>query len=360
MSQLSYFYGKEADQFSFFTVPKILFKNPEYKDMPCEAKMLYGMMLDRMSLSIENQWFDDQRRAFIKISEDFIMDNLGCGRNKALNLMKILEQSGLIERKKMGQGKSSIIYVKRFIRQETLQEEIVLDESAKTDISTASIIDEEEETVVSAQELATGQKFKNQTSEENATVSEVYFLNNKTFRNQTSGSLESKQQDVYFSNPNNTKINNTKLNNTESNHIISSDSASQTSDSMGCDTDLRAKLQGYSALIRENIDMPGLLMANPHDGELIEGIFDLILETVMCEGEKILIASNWYPAELVKSKFLKLNYSHIDYALYCLKGNTTKVKNIKKYLLAVLFNAPSTMDGYFQAEVRHDMPQFAY
>lgn len=129
---------------------------------------------------------------------------------------------------------------------------------------------------------------------------------------------------------------------------------------MGCDTDLRAKLQGYSALIRENIDMSGLLMANPHDGELIEGIFDLILETVMCEGEKILIASNWYPVELVKSKFLKLNYSHIDYALYCLKGNTTKVKNIKKYLLAVLFNAPSTMDGYFQAEVRHDMPQLAY
>lgn len=360
MSQLSYFYGKEADQFSFFTVPKILFKDPEYKDMPCEAKMLYGMMLDRMSLSIENQWFDDQKRAFIKISEDFIMENLGCGRNKALNLMKILEQSGLIERKKMGQGKSSIIYVKRFIRQETVQEGIVLDESAKTDISTASIIDEEEETVVSAQELATGQKFKNQTSEDNTAVSEVYFLNNKTFRNQTSGSLESKQQDVYFSNPNNTKINNTELNNTESNHIISSDSANQTSDAMGCDTDLRAKLQGYSALIRENIDMPGLLMANPHDGELIEGIFDLILETVMCEGEKILIASNWYPAELVKSKFLKLNYSHIDYALYCLKGNTTKVKNIKKYLLAVLFNAPSTMDGYFQAEVRHDMPQFAY
>ncbi|WP_461878764.1 DUF6017 domain-containing protein [Fusicatenibacter sp.] len=360
MSQLSYFYGKEADQFSFFTVPKILFKDPEYKDMPCEAKMLYGMMLDRMSLSIENQWFDDQKRAFIKISEDFIMENLGCGRNKALNLMKILEQSGLIERKKMGQGKSSIIYVKRFIRQETVQEEIVLDESAKTDISTASIIDEEEKGIAFAQTVATGQKFKNQTSEDNAAVSEVYFLNNKTFRNQTSGSLESKQQDVYFSNPNNTKINNTELNNTESNHIISSDSANQTSDAMGCDTDLRAKLQGYSALIRENIDMSGLLMANPHDGELIEGIFDLILETVMCEGEKILIASNWYPVELVKSKFLKLNYSHIDYALYCLKGNTTKVKNIKKYLLAVLFNAPSTMDGYFQAEVRHDMPQLAY
>lgn len=347
MSQLSYFYGKEADQFSFFTVPKILFKDPEYKDMPCEAKMLYGMMLDRMSLSIENQWFDEQKRAFIKISEDFIMDNLGCGRNKALNLMKILEQSGLIERKKMGQGKSSIIYVKRFIRQDTVMKETILDESSKTDMPDASIIDKEEDIETSAQTVVTDQKFKNQTSEGSPVISEVYFLNNKTFRNQTSGSLEIKQQDVYFSNPNNTKNNNTKLNNTESNLIISSDRNTIAGDAMGCDIDLRAKLQGYSAIIRENIDMPGLLMANPHDDELIEGIFDLILETVMCEGEKILIASNWYPTELVRSKFLKLNYSHIDYALYCLKGNTTKVKNIKKYLLAVLFNAPSTMDGYF-------------
>ena len=360
MSQLGYFYGKEADQFSFFTVPKILFKDPEYKDMPCEAKMLYGMMLDRMSLSIENQWFDEQKRAFIKVSEDFIMENLGCGRNKALNLMKILLESGLIERKKMGQGKSSIIYVKRFIRQELAVDEVALEESVKRDISDDSIVDEEVDGDADVLAVGTEQKFKNQTSEENAAVSEVYFSNNKTFRNQTSGRLESKQQDVYFSNPNNTKINNTKINNTESNLIISSDRESQTSDTMGYDIELQAKLQGYSALIRENIDMPGLLMANPHDGEMIEEIFDLILETVMCEGEKVLIASNWYPAELVKSKFLKLNYSHIDYALYCLKRNTTKVKNIKKYLLAVLFNAPSTMDGYFQAEVRHDMPQFAY
>lgn len=135
MSQLGYFYGKEADQFSFFTVPKILFKDTEYKDMPCEAKMLYGMMLDRMSLSIENQWFDEQKRAFIKVSEDFIMENLGCGRNKALNLMKILLESGLIERKKMGQGKSSIIYVKRFIRQELAVDEVALEESVKRDMA---------------------------------------------------------------------------------------------------------------------------------------------------------------------------------------------------------------------------------
>ena len=87
--------------------------------------------------------------------------------------------------------------------------------------------------------------------------------------------------------------------------------------------------------------------------------FQLILEVVVSESNSILVASERYPAALVKSKLLKLNYSHIEYVLECLNKNTTKVQNIKKYLLAALFNAPSTMNGYYQAEVNHDMPQFA-
>ena len=87
--------------------------------------------------------------------------------------------------------------------------------------------------------------------------------------------------------------------------------------------------------------------------------FCLIFETVIGTRGEILIASSRYPAEIVKAKFLKLNYSHVEYVLYCMKQNTTKVKNIRKYLLAALFNAPSTMDSYFQAEVNHDMPQYA-
>ncbi len=86
---------------------------------------------------------------------------------------------------------------------------------------------------------------------------------------------------------------------------------------------------------------------------------DQILETVVGTRDEILIASSRYPAEVVRSKFLKLNYFHIEYVLHCLRQNTSKVKNIRKYLLATLFNAPSTMDGYYQAEVNHDMPQYA-
>ncbi len=115
----------------------------------------------------------------------------------------------------------------------------------------------------------------------------------------------------------------------------------------------------YRKLIRENIDYDSLVIVYSYDRELIDGIVDLILETVLCRQEYILIASNQYPASVVKSKFLKLNYSHIEYVLSCLRRNTLKVNNIKKYLLAALLNAPSTIDGYYQAEVQHDMPELA-
>ena len=89
-----------------------------------------------------------------------------------------------------------------------------------------------------------------------------------------------------------------------------------------------------------------------------EKIFDLILETVLWKNKSIIVASSEYPAELVRSKFLKLNMFHVEYAMDCMRKNTSKIHNIKKYLLAALFNAPSTISGYYQAEVNHDMPQF--
>ncbi len=115
----------------------------------------------------------------------------------------------------------------------------------------------------------------------------------------------------------------------------------------------------YSALIKDNIEFEIMLERYPFDTELITGIYELILETVLCQSEQILIASNRYPTELVRSKFLKLNSGHVEYVIDGLKSNTSKVRNIKKYLLAALFNAPTTISGYYQALVNHDMPQFA-
>lgn len=118
--------------------------------------------------------------------------------------------------------------------------------------------------------------------------------------------------------------------------------------------------QAYSEIIKENIEYDALLQRNPYEKDAIQGIFDLILETVISNKASMTISGQEYPMNLVKSKFLKLNSSHIEYVLGCLGKNTTKVYNIKSYLLASLFNAVSTMNSYYKAEVNHDMPQFAW
>ena len=112
--------------------------------------------------------------------------------------------------------------------------------------------------------------------------------------------------------------------------------------------------QAYSEIIKENIEYDALLQRNPYEKDAIQGIFDLILETVISNKASMTISGQEYPMNLVKSKFLKLNSSHIEYVLGCLGKN-----NIKSYLLASLFNAVSTMNSYYKAEVNHDMPQFA-
>jgi len=111
----------------------------------------------------------------------------------------------------------------------------------------------------------------------------------------------------------------------------------------------------YRQIILDNIDYNHLVRSKPLDQDLLDEIVDLILETLCTARKTICIASDEYPAELVKAKFLKLNCDHIKFVLDCLHENTTEVRNIRKYLLAVLFNAPSTIGNYYTAKVNHDL-----
>ncbi len=123
-------------------------------------------------------------------------------------------------------------------------------------------------------------------------------------------------------------------------------------------TNYMSHVLSFVNLLHKTYD-DSLLLAHPYDQEMVEGIFDLILETVLSKNGEITIAGDVYPKNLVKSKFLKLNYSHVEYVINCLGKNTTKVRNIKSYLLASLFNAGSTISSYYRAEVNHDIPQYA-
>lgn len=304
--QFDYYYGMQSEQFTFYRVPKVLFTNPQFKGLSSDAKLLYGLMLDRMSLSVKNGWVDEYNRVYIYYTMENIMEDLGCAKEKCTKVVAELDSKkgiGLIEKKRQGLGKPDKIFVKNFISVES----------------------------------GAGDRLQNP---------EVRKSNFKDTENQTSGSSMGKTTESGKSNTNNTEKNNTDCNDTESNLIVSEN------DEMREDVI-------YGQIIKENIGYNDLLTVYPQEEATIEGIYDLILETVISKNDEIIVASSKYPADLVKSKFLKLNYNHVEYVLECLQKNTTAVKNMKKYLLAALFNAPSTMDSYYRAQVNHDMPQFA-
>ena len=113
--QYEYFYGALAEQFSFYRIPKALFTEPNFRELSTDAKVLYGILLDRMSLSLKNQWLDAQNKVYIIFTVEEIMDALNCANQKATRLMVELEkQAGLIERKRQGLGRPNLIYVKNF------------------------------------------------------------------------------------------------------------------------------------------------------------------------------------------------------------------------------------------------------
>ena len=120
-------------------------------------------------------------------------------------------------------------------------------------------------------------------------------------------------------------------------------------------TEAESAFNIYRAIIRENIDYPELCDRHKYDRDRINELVDLMLETICTARKTIRIASDDYPAEVVKAKFLKLDSEHISFVLDCMKENTTKIRNIKKYLLTALFNAPSTIGSYYTSLVAHDM-----
>ena len=132
--QFDYYRGMEAEQYSFYRVPKVLFTAECFQTLSCEAKVLYGLMLDRMSLSVKNRWFDEEDRVYIIFTVEKIMELLGCGRQKAIKNIAELDTEkgiGLIEKKRLGLGKPNVIYVKSFIIEESSDHEEIQTENAR-------------------------------------------------------------------------------------------------------------------------------------------------------------------------------------------------------------------------------------
>ena len=342
--QFEYFRGMEAEQYSFYRVPKVLFTAECFKELSCEAKVLYGLMLDRMSLSIKNRWFDEKDRVYIIFTIEEIMELLGCGRQKAVKNLAELDSEkgiGLIEKKRLGLGRANVIYVKNFMLKETVETEEKSQES-----------------------LENTQKYENQTSRSSRIkLQEVPKSNFKKCENQTSRSMKIELPEVPKSYSNNTDNNNTEYSDTD----FSKTDISDTEDYLSYPSyaagktkeetmDEIERMNAYRTLIRENISYEAFEHRGYGTKEEVDELVELMVEAMMLpKGQMVRIAGADRPAEIVKSRFMQLRYPHIEYVTECLKNNTTKVGNIKAYLLTTLYNSVMTMDHYYHAEVNHDL-----
>ena len=383
-----YFYGSQADQFSFVRIPRVMLTDKSFLDLSIPAKVLYGVLLDRMSLSRKNAWFDDQNRVFIIYQIGEIQEDLGFSKKKAMDLLSELEKYGLLEKKRRGHGLPNILYVKSFMSGLSASEEVgkgavksefketedrgptngTSDNSRNISESTDSYGFQASNRLTDGDGISTGRESSSRSVDFDTSGQKT-----DESRSDGLGTLEvpesalfevpkSEPLEVPILGPlkSYTETNKTERNHIESNHIKALvqqlKSGEMRSDTMRSEKSRSDLAVAYRSLICENIEYDNLLLTFPCRQELLEGIVDLILETVLCTSEEILIASNYFPTEIVKSRFLKLDYGHICYVVECLEANTTKVWNIKKYLLAALFNAPTTIDGYYTMRVNHDMP----
>ena len=362
--KLNYHYGNEADQYSFYRIPKILFTDDRFKSLSLDAKMLYGLMLDRMALSVKNSWFDDENRVFIYFTLEDACANMGQSHSKMVRIMAELDTKkgvGLIERKKQGQGKPTIIYVKNFVSltMETDSNPKVAPKkyskpNFKTEAKTSEYDKSEQE---NDEQIGEEQPF----SVENYAMADDFShlfceLEVQTSEYETSSLHEKGSQDFSKRNANNTNLIYTDFSDTDSINLSKEEQPEQeVSKGKSVLMDRIDVRKAYEEIIKENIEYNHLAAQKPYDTSELDGIVELMLDVVCSNALTTRIAGQDIPAAVVKSRFLKLDSSHIEYVFDSLSKNTTKVHNIKAYLLTSLYNAPVTMSSYYSTLVNHDL-----
>ena len=277
---LDYFYGQSGELFSYFRIPKALFQDRRFRQLSTDARTLYGILLDRMSLSAKNGWLDEQGRVYIIYTVREVQESLCCAEHKAVKLFRELEQLDLIERKRRGLGRPSLIFVKNFSTE----------------------------------------------------VSKMHPLN---CANSNSGAVQNAVQEQPKPQCNKTDKNKTERNKPDPIHS----------------GNIREQLEDY---FYQALEVELLFRLHPDDEDTIYQIVDLLVDTCSTKRKMLRIAGDDKPAEVVRSRLKKLNADHIRFVLGCLSETTVPVRNMKQYLLASLYNAPTTMSLYYQNKTNHD------
>lgn len=303
-----YYYGDESGQFSFYRIPRQLITGARFKRLSTDAKLLYGLLLDRMGLSAKNGWYDEQGRVYIYYPLEEIQQDMNCGHDKATKLLVELDSGkgfGLIERIRQGQGRPTKIYVKRFTTRE-IPPRPALPQAPPP----------------SSQECG---KVAPQTAEK--PQSGLRNIRRQECGKTAASYIKSNQTDFIYTDP--------------------SIYPAQPPPDMGWidRNDCRREVE-------ERIEAQALRRQFGYDD--VESVVELMTDTLCSTRPTLRIGGEEIPAEQVKGRFLSLDYGHLEYVFDCLRRNTTQIRNIRAYLLTALYNAPVTMSPYYQAAVQHD------
>lgn len=319
--EFDYFYGNEAEQYSFYRIPKILFKDKMFKDVSAEAKVLYGLMLDRMGLSVKNRWFDEENRVYIIYTITEIMEDLNCADQKVGKLLSELDTVkgiGLIERKRQGLGKPNIIYVKNFCYTSQIQN-----------------------------------RENHDSREVKITIQENPASRFKNSENHDSGKVIITDQEYLNSRANDNNINNTDFNDTDINNPILSNHIENNKDEPLDAIGWMRERKMYEKIIKANVEYD--IMVERFEKGWLDEIIAIMVDTVCSKEPYIRINKQDFPHEAVKSRFLKIDSSHIEYIHFAIKENCSNVRNIRAFLITTIYRSLETSGNWFSAKVNYDM-----
>jgi len=365
-----YYYGAEADQFSFIRIPKLMILDPKFEDLSMGAMLLYGLLLDRMNLSMKHGWRDEMNRVYIRFKIEDIQEAMRVSETTATKYLKELEKLGLVEKKRMGLACGNILYVKNFISPDlrdkaliTLKnlgngDEQVAAETAYTDRHTTNAMGSipHEVSKIGITKEIRGNESK--VSMGNVTTDSYGYV---PLISKGNVAIDSDGQ-------NNNKINNNNYINIQSNPISDDykiflcykNRAKRVLELDDDEIDKLSKYKIYKTAIYDQVNYDTLEECYPDSTDIIRNLIDVMVEIMMSTQPKFMISGNEYDADYVKSRVFCIFDRHIEYMIECIKKNTTKVGNIKAYLRATIFNCTTTLECYSDMTVQNLLAETYY
>ena len=326
-NEFDYYYGIEAEQFTFVRVPKVLFTDKEhFGGLSNEAKLLYGLLLERMSLSRKNNWIDKHNRVYIIFPVEEIEESLDVGHEKALNLLKELDDQsgiGLVRKKRRGLGLPSILYVKNFI---------VKGEQNTDRVPTSRSTENE--------------------------FQEVGKTDFKKFENRTSANPKNRLLEVRNSYSNNIDINNTDMSYTYDQSIDRSQAGFQNFSPGAVDNDRLIDGIDRNTVeeeVKKQIDYD-CLISHPDSSvvQMAEEIKDLMVD-VLCGERSVVSEGKRVSEKTAKAAYRKITFDHIQYVMKSLVSYPDKISRIDRFLTTSLYNSVYTLTNSTFAGFEHDM-----